>query len=488
MAQHFPLLQVQANGLTGPLAPTMGDETSKHPVLLKASGSLSRLMPSKRVELLGIACRVDNDGLFHAEPTGLLAEKVGRRIVDGIVNAVNNKGWPILRRDGQLIFTMYQPAIPSAPAMKVLASRMVHEKTGHPRAATATLQITARCQADCHHCSAARHKYRFRPELTTEQWKSILRQTEDLGVVNIVFTGGEPLLRRDVFELITWVRKDESNATMFTNGLLLTEQNVKKLVDAGLFSLNVSIDSPNPEFHNELRKVPRCFERALEGLRRAREAGLIVGISTYATPERLRNGQVMEMIKLARQVGAHEITVFDVVPTGKLLLEDAANLLSYEDKEELMRIEEEWNARREHPHVITQAHVNGPKGAGCYAGWFQFYMTAYGDMMPCDFTPLTVGNAAKESVETLWNRLAEHPAYAVHCNHCRMQDASFRAKYIHRIPDEGPFPFPIAELANLWAENTREGYPAQDSPSIPRPSVGDDPALKHGSNLVRKAR
>lgn len=449
MAQHFPLLQVEAKGLTGTLAPVMDEEAAKHRLTVRALRILSRLLPSKRVELLGIMCSVDGDGVFHAEPTGLLAEKVGRKVVEGVVTAVRDKGWPVLRRNGRLIFTTYEPAVPSAAAMKVLASRMIYEKTDHPRAATATLQVTARCQADCYHGGAARHRHRFKPDLTTEQWKSIIRQTEDLGVVNIVFTGGEPLLRRDIFELISWVRKDESNAMMFTDGLLLTEENVKKLVDAGLFSVNVSIDSPDPEAHNELRKVPRCFERALEGLWQAQEAGLIVGISTYATPERLRNGQVMPMIELAREAGAHEITIFDVLPTGKLLQEDTAHLLSDADKRELTRIEEEWNAKRELPHVITQAHVNSPEGAGCCAGWFQFYMTAYGDMTPCDFTPLTMGNATRESVETLWNRLASHPAYANHCNHCRMQDASFRAKYIDRIPEGGPFPFPIAVLDKM---------------------------------------
>ena len=455
--QHYQLLGISSGNLTGPLSGAMADEVKKRPTTFNTLQTLSRIS-RRNLELVGLSCFVDDNGQFHANPTGLLARAVGRKIASGTEQAVNRKGWPILQRDGQLVFSMYQPAIPSAVAMKVLASQMLHDKTGHPRAATATLQVTARCQADCHHCSTARHKHVSKPELTTDQWKSILRQTEDMGVVNIVFTGGEPLLRPDIYELISWVRKDESNAMMFTNGLLLNKVNVKKLVDAGLFSLNVSIDSPDPIAHNELRKVPRCFERALEGLQTAREAGLVVGISTYATPERLHSGQVMKMIELARDAGAHELTIFDVVPTGKLLLEEAANLLSDMDKEQLMQIEEEWNAKRKHPHVITQARVNGPWGAGCYAGWFQFNMTAYGDMMPCNFTPLTVGNAVREPVETLWERLISHPAYAGNCNHCRMQDPEFRAKYIDLIPDSGPFPFPIAKLDRIRSAAEMIGF------------------------------
>lgn len=454
MSEHYRLLGMKSGRLNGPLAPVMDKEASKHPLLFGTLKALSMICPGEGLELLGARCGYDQNDTFHARPTGLLGRRVGGEIISGLERVVNAKGRPIANRDGRRIYTMYQPAIPSPLAMKVIASRVIHRNTGHPRPATATLQITARCQADCYHCSAARHRYKFKPELTTDQWKETLRRVEDVGVVNIVFTGGEPLLRPDIHELVAYVRKDESNAMMFTNGLLLTKENVAKLVDAGLFSVNVSIDSPDPKAHDELRRVNRCFDRAVGGLLRAKEAGLIIGISTYATPERLRTGQITEMIRLAQDVGAHELTVFDVVPTGKLLLHEANDLLSDSDKDELMRMEEEWNARNEPPHVITQAHVNGPKGAGCYAGWFQFYMTAYGDMMPCDFTPLTVGNVLNEPVADLWNRLATHAVYSEHCNHCRMQDAAFRARYIDPIPDEGPFPYPISELDSLLAEPT----------------------------------
>jgi MoaA/NifB/PqqE/SkfB family radical SAM enzyme len=470
MIERISLLQVAPSGLTGPLAEVIGEEAGKKPLLLKTLKGLSRVTPSKRIELLGMACKVDEGGKFDAKPTGLLGSKMGGQMAEAVVSWVNNKGWVIARKDGKLVFTMYQPAVPTRAAFKALATRKLYEKTGHPRPSTATLQITARCQADCEHCSAAKHKHREKQELTTEQWKSVIRQTEDAGVVNVVFTGGEPLLRKDIFELISWVRKDEANAMMFSNGLLLTEENVKKLVDAGLFSLNVSIDSPDPETHDKLRRVPRCFERGIEGLQRAKDAGLIVGLSTYATPERLHNGQVMRMIELARDIGVHEITIFDVVPTGRLLQQDAGLLLSDADKAEIIKMEQEWNGKRQLPHVISQSFINGPCGSGCFAGWFQFYMTAYGDMMPCDFTPLTVGNAKAESVADLWRRLVSHPAYSGHCDHCRMQDPEFRAKYIDQIPDEGPFPFPIQELDKAREEGRAVVSPA--GAAAERPSVG----------------
>ena len=201
-----------------------------------------------------------------------------------------------------------------------------------------------------------------------------------------------------------------------------------------------------------------CWERATEGITRALEGGLLVGISTYATPERLRNGEVMEMIELARRLRCQEITIFDVVPTGRLLRADERILLTRDDQVELCRLEDEINARDGYPHVISQAHVNGPTGAGCYAGWFQYYSTAYGEIMPCDFTPLSYGSIRETPLADIWQRMTTHPAHRDHSNHCRMQDCDFRRRYIDRIPSEGPFPFPVGRLADL-----------------PTPPSGDEP-------------
>jgi MoaA/NifB/PqqE/SkfB family radical SAM enzyme len=336
--------------------------------------------------------------------------------------------------------------MPSHAAMKLLANRFANERYGHPLPTTATLQVTVRCQANCEHCSAARHRRAGTNELTTDQWKFIIRQCEDVGAATIVFTGGEPLLRQDIFELISSVREDEAVALMFSNGLLLTEENVRKLKDAGLDAIHVSIDSPNADINDALRRIPGCFDKAMAGLRRMKAAGIMTGISTYATPDSLRKGDVHRMIELAREAGCDELTISDLVPMGRLLKEDACLLLSDTDKDELCRIEEEQNAKNEPPHIITQGHINGTTGVGCFAGWSQLYITAYGDVTPCDFTPLRFGDCLREPLLDIWKRLAGHKAYVNRSRCCRMQDPVFRSKYIDSVPDRGPFPYPIELL------------------------------------------
>lgn len=92
MVHHYPLLQVSPEGLSGPLAGAMGEEARKYATLLGALGWVSGLSPSGSVEVLGITCSVDDDGVFHAEPAGLLGSKVGRKITSGVEQAINRKG------------------------------------------------------------------------------------------------------------------------------------------------------------------------------------------------------------------------------------------------------------------------------------------------------------------------------------------------------------------------------------------------------------
>jgi len=428
----------------GYLADQKVDLCRKYPLPMRLAGAIARLRRKHPLRLLGLEMTADPDSLkVHARVTGFLAP-LFRRQADWLASRFNQLGRPITTYDGGFVYTLYQPPVPSTRMINHV-SRVLIEGREPVRPTTCTLQVTARCQLDCYHCSAARFKSADREELTTEEWRDVVRQAEDLGVNNIVLTGGEPLLRKDIFDLVRAVNPDRANAAMFTNGLLLTDEKVARLREAGLFSVMVSLDDVRPERHDELRRAPGGYRKAIEGLKHALAGGLLVGISTYATPDDVREGRAEQMVELAREIGVHEITIFDTVPTGKLLPLEQRLLLSEEDKRQLVEIERKYNAMEGYPHVITQAFINGPDGAGCFAGYIQFYMTAYGDVNPCDFTPLTFGNIRDEPLVAIWERLRAHPAYCQRSDHCRMQDPEFRRRYIDGIPRDVPLPWPATE-------------------------------------------
>ena len=138
------------------------------------------------------------------------------------------------------------------------------------------------------------------------------------------------MLREELYDLINYVDKTKAIPMIFTNGLLLTEENVKKLAEAGLFSLNISIDSSEPELHNEFRAVPGCYQKAFEGAERCRKAGILTGISTYATSESIKTGKVEKLLKIAQEQGFSEVTIFDCIPSGRFL-KDISKILTAED-------------------------------------------------------------------------------------------------------------------------------------------------------------
>ncbi|MHA2123558.1 MAG: SPASM domain-containing protein, partial [Promethearchaeota archaeon] len=105
------------------------------------------------------------------------------------------------------------------------------------------------------------------------------------------------------------------------------------------------------------------------------------------------------------------------------------------------------------PPLSSQAWQNSVEaylsGIGCLAANIQFYASAYGEISPCDFSPLSFGNIRKESLKTIWMRLVKHPAFNHKSPFCRMQNKEFRHFYIDPIPDDAPLPYSIKNLPKV---------------------------------------
>jgi MoaA/NifB/PqqE/SkfB family radical SAM enzyme len=364
---------------------------------------------------------------------------------------------------GANVYTVYFPHFPSSVGKREMLARMSEFLLRKPIPNFASLDVTYACQCDCVHCGSALFKSSYcgtgdRKELSKEEFKKLIDECLDLGITNVNMLGGEPLMRPDIYELVEYVDKSKANCSMFTNGYLLTDENVRKLKDAGIFFVNVSLDSPEEDVHDKCRGVKGIFRRALDGIRNALEEGLLVGISTYMTKEAMKKGYLEKSLKLAEQLGVHEITVFDTITSGKYLRRTDL-LLSLEEKETIKEISRKYARKPGPPVVSSQSLLNTMDGAksggstssrqslikmaamyGCFAANMQFAMTAYGDIMPCGFTPLSFGNVREESLRHIWDRMLMHPAFCKKAGSCRMQDPGFRHLYIDPIPEGKSLP------------------------------------------------
>ena len=359
--------------------------------------------------------------------------------------AVINRLKIIAEKDGKNVYNLYNPPMPSPAALRPFERKLrtMAEKIVFP--ATSTLSVTPRCPCRCAHCSADRFVTDERRELTTDELKHVIDQALDLGVCTMIFTGGEPMVRADLPDLIANTDKHRAHTMIFTSGVLLTERNVAGLAEAGLGSLNVSIDADTPEEHDRLRRMPGAFKKAMEGAKRARQTGILTGISTYGNHESVESGRLEHLLRIAQDEGFHEVTIFDCVPTGKFLSMPEVRL-GRKDIKRIRTLADKYN-EMDHPMgIIAQSKANAFDGGGCFGAFSQFYMTCYGDVNPCDFNPITFGNVLEEPLEAIWQRMVSHPEFAAHRLSCRMQSERYRKQFVDPITDEERLPVPIERL------------------------------------------
>ena len=356
------------------------------------------------------------------------------------------------RWKGKLVANTFAPPVGSRPQLRAFKGLIKSHILGHPSPLAMTFAVTYRCMCKCVHYSAGKHFKEDAQELSTNEAKKLIDDSQKLGVTIIAFTGGEPLMREDIFELISYVNKKKAMPIMFTNGLLLTDENVEKLVNAGLYSIFVSIDSPIPEEHDNLRGIPGLFNTAMRGIQRLKSKGVFVGLSSYATRSATEKGMYKKLHELAKDIGVHNVILFDGVPTGNML-KDTSEFLTQELREEIYAYSSKIFKQKVIPPLSSQSWQNSVEGnlsgIGCLAGNIQYYASAYGDIAPCDFTPLSFGNIRDQPLKKIWKSMIYHPANDHRSTFCRMQNPQFRQFYIDPIPEDAKLPYAIQKLPRV---------------------------------------
>lgn len=386
--------------------------------------------------------------------TGLLNPIVDRLSILLMIFFQSNfyKNTIVGRWKGKIVSNTFAPPIGSRVQFRALRGLVKNFLLGYSFPIAMTFAVTYRCQCKCVHCSAGKHLREDVEELSTKEAKKLIDDAQKLGVTIIAFTGGEPLLREDIYELISHVNQKKAMPIMFTNGQYLTDENVEKLADAGLYSLFVSIDSPNPQEHDNLRRMPGLFNTAIEGFKKAKSKGILVGLSSYAIRSHTERGMYKQLHEFGMKIGAQNIILFDGVPTGSML-KNTTEILTPDQREEIHLYSAEHFRKGTIPPLSSQSWQNSLEaylaGIGCLAANIQFYATAYGEISPCDFTPISFGNVREESLKKIWINMARHPAYDHKNSVCRMQLQKFRKFYIDPIPEDVRLPYPIEKLPRV---------------------------------------
>ena len=191
-------------------------------------------------------------------------------------------------------------------------------------------ELTRSCHLNCQHCRAAAQCGPYEGELSLDEIKKVIDSVSPHYKPIMILTGGEPLLRDDIFDIARYCVEKGLRPVLATCGTTLTEEKARMLKESGVERISVSIDGPNAEAHDAFRGVPGAFEGSMRGLEMARRAGL--GFQVNTTVTKLNMDALEDILQLAVEQGAEAFHPFLLVPTGrgKQLKEQLLNPDEYE--------------------------------------------------------------------------------------------------------------------------------------------------------------
>lgn len=269
-------------------------------------------------------------------------------------------------------------------------------------------EVTLLCNARCVHCySGSGPGVRHPLELSTEQALRVVDQLADAGLLVLAFSGGEPLIRRDIFQLIERAVSRHLVVNVATNGAVIRDALARRLKEIGVRSMTVSLDGARAETHDHMRQCPGLFLRAVRAIDTlvARDLRVVVSF----TPTRLNYREGPAVVRLAYEHGASAVNMSEYVPAGRGTIDLA---LSPEQlRDELAR----WIAmRREYEgrmriiwHDCRAALLVPPEERdlyfGCGAGKLTGRIRVDGTVTPCVFLPNRAGNLRTQTFREIWS-------------------------------------------------------------------------------------
>lgn len=281
--------------------------------------------------------------------------------------------------------------------------------------------VTYRCNERCPMCELPR-KANVKQEMSTDEFLDIMDQFAKIRVSGVSFTGGEPLLRHDIFDLIRRLKFHHIPVSMSTNGLLLEKKEIaKELLTSGIDSFAMSVDGATPEEHDFSRGKTGAFEKTMIGLENALQLREKLGLKenvfiTIATVINNRNYRHFEqLIALAQKLGVDNVSLNPVHNISKESLKEQDDLFFKEYTEEIEELVYVLGELKKKYRIIDSSNAyirllpsffqHRPLPIRCYAPYMALYIDCYKDIFPCAgafYESSPMFNLGKRTLEEIW--------------------------------------------------------------------------------------
>jgi MoaA/NifB/PqqE/SkfB family radical SAM enzyme len=251
------------------------------------------------------------------------------------------------------------------------------------------------CNLHCRHCFTARFEKKAR-SLTPADLKKFSDEAHELGLCQLVLSGGEPLVLKDLRDVIAALQPDKFHLSMSSNGFFLTKEMAKNLKSWGLDKVKISVDDFDEAAHDANRNRKGAFRKAMDALFNAKEAGLNVVMQSLITHQNCRTERTVDLAKFAQENGF----VVDVMIAHAVGEWEAKHemLIDEQDAAFMRKVNEQYPAL--HRDTFPTYGIN--RGCGCVRS--NLHLTQYGDILPCGFMHISLGSIFEEELGDILQR------------------------------------------------------------------------------------
>ncbi|MBO7152963.1 MAG: radical SAM protein [Lentisphaeria bacterium] len=295
------------------------------------------------------------------------------------------------------------------------------------------------CNLRCQHCSVKRFQGKKEGRtFTLDDVRDFCRQADELGLANFVITGGEPLVFPDFDKLVEAIDPSRFYIVSDSNGWLLDDEKARHLKSIGVDKIQLSLDSLDAQEHDDFRRRAGSHERAMRAIDACQKAGLNIILSTVVTHQRIHSEEFIEYLEFAKSKGVGTFVTY-AKPVGSW--EGKFDMLVTKEDMDYMR-----NVLEKKYDVFTHLTPSYGLDLGCIAMKRMISVTKYGDVMPCPYIHVSIGNVFEEPLKDIIDRGMNIKWFGKHVNTCLIAESRpFIDKYI--VPTYSKeLPVPMDEI------------------------------------------
>lgn len=296
--------------------------------------------------------------------------------------------------------------------------------------------VTYKCNAKCQHCSLAANYYKESnqkcEEMNTQQVYNIIDELSELGILLIGFTGGEAILREDIYDIIQYTNNKGILSAIASNGLAMTPNRIDRLIDCNIGSVFFSLDHYDAQIHNHIRGEKHTYESVIKAIRYCVKKGVFVTVGI--TPMKDNYLEIEKTIDFIDDLGVKTINISNFVPTGRGIFQYDLTPTEWREFHKIIE-----KCKKKYNHIRFQVHdvrrniylhdeKRKDRYQGCTAGFEHCYILPNGDIRPCVMLPIKLGNIFEEPLKDILIRYQQSD-YVINKNKLKGKCGKCKFKY-----------------------------------------------------------